>query len=42
MLRRLEHIAAAQGKTLEYLIFDALLEYLAVEEKRREDASSDG
>ena len=37
-LQRLERIAAAQGKTLEYLIFDALLEYLAEEERRKEDA----
>jgi len=36
LLQRLESIATSQGKTLEYVIFDALLEYLA-EKERKED-----
>lgn len=33
VLQRVEHIAVTQGKTLAYVIFDAILEYLAADER---------
>ena len=40
LLQRLEQIAVAQGKTLAYVIFDALLEYLAAVERTGEDTTT--